>query len=88
MAENETTRTVSAGRTIAEASVDARTLETLVDRYTLSGIVACLSSIAYGKAEHVAENWQDAPLSKVWQRAGRKLDSVAAGLQTIAPEVL
>ena len=49
-------------------------LEALVDRHTLSGVLAMLSEICGEKEAHIATNWQDAALAKAWRKAELALD--------------
>jgi len=49
-------------------------LEDLVDASSVSAIISTLESVAYEKAEHVRENWQDEPLARVWERIGKSLN--------------
>jgi hypothetical protein len=53
---------------------DELALEGLIDRYGLAAVVLALAGICWGKAEHVESNWQDADLSRAWQRAATLLD--------------
>lgn len=51
----------------------AEHLEQLIDSYGLPRLLGTLSDIAYLKAEHIQNNWQDNTLSKQWVRIGDKL---------------
>jgi len=53
-----------------------RELEGLVDTHGLDKVVATLSEICSGKADHLAENWQDENASEAWARNARKLDTL------------
>jgi len=57
------------------------TLEMLVDRKGLAGVVEALAEIADEKAEHVRSNWQDEPLAKAWERDAWTLKKAAAKLE-------
>ena len=46
-------------------------LEALVDRHGLGNVVDMLGFICDEKAEHIAHNWQDASLAKLWIKAGK-----------------
>jgi hypothetical protein len=61
-------------------------LEALVDKHGLYGVVHALERICYGKAEHLASNWQDHDASRRWERAGKKFDALFAQLQKIQVE--
>lgn len=56
----------------------SETLEMLVDKHSLSNVLALLESICHEKAEHVRTNWQDESLAKAWERAAKTLDSARA----------
>jgi hypothetical protein len=52
-------------------------LEKFVDKYGLKMVVDMLSEVAHDKAVHIAENWQDVALAKVWTKRGNALNRVA-----------
>jgi hypothetical protein len=56
-------------------------LERLVDKHTLQGVLEGLAFIAGEKASHVAENWQDTNLAKSWERDADYLDRMAPGVE-------
>lgn len=56
----------------------AMELEKFVDKYGLKQIVDTLSEIAHDKSVHIAENWQDTALAKLWTKRGNVLNSVSA----------
>lgn len=41
-------------------------IETIIDRCGLSSILMGLSELCGRKAQHIAENWQDAKIAKDW----------------------
>ncbi len=51
-------------------------LEKLVDRVTLSQLLATLSEICHEKAEHLEENWQDYGAAEEWIEAGKAIDRI------------
>lgn len=51
-----------------------QTLESLVDAYGLTNVLASLAAIALEKADHVEVNWQDAGLARAWRNASVALD--------------
>lgn len=57
---------------------DLTLLESMIDRYALSGTTEALAHIASEKAEHIRENWQDNQTAKVWDDAAKRLDGVSA----------
>ena len=48
---------------------DMHRLEAMIDKYGMAKVIAMLSEICGGKAEHVAVNWQDTRLAKDWSKA-------------------
>jgi hypothetical protein len=53
-------------------------LESLIDASTLADVLDSLSEIAYDKAQHIAENWQDGPLATHWNQAAKRVETCAA----------
>lgn len=51
-------------------------LEKMVDRNTLAAVLDTLAEIAGLKAQHIAENWQDATLARAWERAASRIAKV------------
>ena len=56
----------------------AMELEKYIDSYGLKVVIDSLSEIAHDKATHIAENWQDVALAKIWTKRGNLLNEVAA----------
>ena len=54
-----------------------RNLEALVDSNGLRAVVEALAAIAYAKADHVEEAWQDRGLARLWLAAARRLATTA-----------
>lgn len=52
---------------------DLEALETLIDRYSLGGVVNGLYHLCAAKADHLRSDWQDEIAAKGWDRDGRKL---------------
>lgn len=48
-------------------------IETLIDKYSVSGILNAMANVCYAKAEHIRENWQDNDLAKDWEKRGSKI---------------
>lgn len=48
-------------------------IETLIDKYGVSGMLNAMANICYAKAEHIRENWQDHELAKDWEKRGAKI---------------
>jgi hypothetical protein len=53
------------------------TLEELVDKYTLESVLEMLATVCYGKADHLATNWQDYAAAKLWKHSARAADMAA-----------
>ena len=49
-------------------------LEELVDLHGMYGVLNALAGVADAKAEHIATNWQDIPLSKQWAKTAQAID--------------
>jgi hypothetical protein len=60
---------------MAKHSIDniEEDLEAMVDRYGVSAILNGLANICAAKSEHIATNWQDASLAKLWDKDSRIL---------------
>jgi hypothetical protein len=56
-------------------------LEQLVDHQGLCAVLDLVADIAYGKAEHIEEHWQDPALARKWQRAGELIGKLASKMQ-------
>lgn len=53
------------------------TLEALIDHESIVSVLEALADIAYLKAEHVRENWQDETLGKAWDKTGDALTKLS-----------
>jgi hypothetical protein len=53
---------------------DLIALESLVDTYTLTGVICMLSEIAGEKQSHIRANYQDDDLARKWRKAELGLD--------------
>ena len=51
----------------------AEALEVLVDTHGLAEVLAALSDVCMGKAEHLRANWQDAKAAKEYDRLSARL---------------
>ena len=49
----------------------------MIDANTLADVLDSLAEIAHAKAQHIEENWQDVSLSRVWDNAGKRIESCA-----------
>lgn len=56
-------------------------LERLIDKHGIQGVVSELSAICSEKAEHIAHNWQDTKLARVWMGHAKKIDGLTAMLE-------
>jgi hypothetical protein len=61
----------------------ADSLEDLVDRSSLSDVLEALEGMCDEKADHVATNWQDRPLSKQWAKAARAIGRASQSVEGI-----
>ena len=52
-------------------------LEELIDKESLSTVLDTLASICFGKAEHLATNWQDTESAKAWTKIGNTVFTCA-----------
>ncbi len=52
-------------------------LEALVDRTTLTSVVAALADLCREKADHVRANWQDRTTAMQWESAATLLDGAS-----------
>jgi hypothetical protein len=52
-------------------------LEDMIDETSLVEVISTMSSICFGKAEHIRSNWQDENLAKLWDRAAKVLDTLS-----------
>lgn len=59
-------------------SVMETKIEEIIDNCGLDNVIAGISAICYGKAAHLRENWQDNSAAAAWDRAAKRLDSLAA----------
>ena len=61
----------------SSGNMDAMDLEKLIDQTSLAKVVDMLAGISGLKADHIAENWQDAPLASKWQSASNRLHALS-----------
>jgi hypothetical protein len=52
-------------------------IEALIDRYNLAAVLEAVADVCEDKAQHIRENWQDEPTSRLWQYASRKVQATA-----------
>lgn len=48
-------------------------LEKYVDAHGLKAVVEAIAEVSHDKAVHIAENWQDVALAKIWHMRGHLL---------------
>ena len=58
-------------------------LEALVDESSVNFTLNCLVQICFGKADHLATNWQDHNAAKQWERLAIKLEKFADKNETL-----
>ena len=56
---------------------DYAILEQLLDRNSLTGLLDALSEVCSEKQEHVATNWQDRALARIWGTAAYRVAECA-----------
>lgn len=56
-------------------------LERIVDKHDMRAVLYALSRIAYGKAQHLVENWQDENTAKLWNAAGIHTERAARNVE-------
>jgi len=57
-------------------------LEQIIDRVGLKSTVEALAIVCDLKGDHLVQNWQDQTSASVWYRNMKRLDKVAAKLET------
>lgn len=55
-------------------------LEEMIDGTSVGQLLEAIADICHEKAEHVATNWQDYDLEKLWTRCGTKISALASKL--------
>lgn len=58
-------------------SINHELLERMIDRYSIKGVLGALAEICFDKGAHIAENWQDAKLAKIWTKRADALNKLA-----------
>lgn len=53
---------------------DGDTLELIVDRAGVLGVMAMLVNICDAKADHLRANWQDEAMARDWERVRKELE--------------
>jgi hypothetical protein len=56
---------------------DLTVLERMVDAYGLPRVIEALSEIAFLKADHLRQNWQDNISARTWETDARALSRTA-----------
>lgn len=52
-------------------------LEDMIDKYSLSEVLAELASICYDKAEHIRQSYDDRVTARTWEKAGARVISAS-----------
>ena len=60
-----------------KAMEDEDNLERMIDGNSLKGVLRMMERIAYKKAKHIEENWQDHGLAREWDRTGHNIGKLA-----------
>lgn len=63
----------------------AEHIEQLIDAYGVARLLETIADICGQKAEHIESNWQDALLSKQWEKAGFKINNTAMHVKSLLP---
>lgn len=56
-------------------------LETLIDQHGLDIVLQSIREICYAKANHIAVEWQDVGLAKLWLAKGIRVNQAAQGVR-------
>ena len=48
-------------------------IESFIDTYGMASVLDVLSDIAYGKADHLRENWQDEFNARDWDKVAKAI---------------
>ena len=54
-------------------------LEQMIDQEGLDVVLAAIREVCYAKANHIAVEWQDVRLAKLWLAKGIRVNSAAQG---------
>lgn len=52
-------------------------VEALIDKASLRQVLDSIAYVCWEKAEHIRSNWQDEPLARDWDAAGKVVDTTA-----------
>jgi len=58
--------------------LDLDKIEDLVDKHGITNLLFGLSQIAFRKAEHLRENWQDEKQAEAWEKTAKALEQAEA----------
>jgi len=64
------------GKRLASKAEMSDTLEGMIDTRGMCVLLSTLSSICYGKAEHLWGNWQDGGSAQAWSDLADALDRI------------
>jgi histidinol-phosphate/aromatic aminotransferase/cobyric acid decarboxylase-like protein len=53
-------------------------LESVIDSNSVKEVLDAIAAICLEKSDHIESNWQDIYTAKVWLKAGRKIEALAA----------
>jgi len=54
----------------------ADSIEKMIDTHSMRNFMGAIAGICYEKADHVAMNWQDEKLAKVWERIASAIERI------------
>ena len=52
-------------------------IEDMIDRFETSSVLDTIADIAWNKASHVRETWQDHNLATLWETRARRIERAA-----------
>ena len=59
-------------------------IESFIDTYGMASVLDVLSDIAYGKADHLREHWQDETAARDWSKVVAKIDLLSTSAAVAA----
>ena len=55
-------------------------IEDMIDRFETSSVLDAIADIAWNKASHVRETWNDHNLAALWETRARRIERAAASI--------
>lgn len=66
---------------VADHSEMQSEVEIFIDRHGLDVVLSTIREICYAKANHIAVEWQDVGLAKLWLAKGIRVNQAAQGVR-------